>query len=178
MRPQYVPHTAKAVEAILWLVERRPGFDIYHIVKAAYFADKYHIAAYGRPICGDIYSAGPYGPLPQVMYGLLKHDPLELLALEGNGDVPFTVGQRFQVIGTRGPNLRKLSKTDVEALEVGFEHVRDRSFNAIYDETHDDPAYIRADGLRMDYRDFIADEDPRKESKALLIEETAAYAVF
>lgn len=177
-KPTYILDTAKALESILWIVGRKPGFDIYHIVKAAFFADKHHIATYGRPICGEAYSAGPYGPLPQVMYGLLKRDPIELLALDGNGDVPFVVGSRFRVTGSREPNLRRLSKTDVEALEIGVEHVDGKSFDAIYDETHEDPAYVNAEGSRMDYRDFIPDSDPQKAKKAEIISETAPLAIF
>ena len=52
------------------------------------------------------------------------------------------------------------------------------SFEAVFRETHDDPAYLRAEGSRMDYRDFIPDSDPKKADKAKLIEETAPYAVF
>lgn len=177
-KPNYMPNTAKALEVILWIVQRRPGFDIYHIVKAAYFADKFHVSSYGRPICGETYSAGPYGPLPQVIYGLLKKDPIELLALDGNGELPFSVGARFGVTGSRDPNLSRLSKTDVEALGVGVEHVQDRTFDAIYNETHDDPAYVNADGSRMDYRDFIPNSDPLKPKKAEALAETAAFAVF
>lgn len=177
-KPRYVTSTWKALEAILWMASKKPGFDIYHIVKAAYFADKYHVSTYGRPIVGDSYSAAPYGPLPLVMYGLLKREPIELLALDGNGEVPFIVDGRFRVTATRDPNLNRLSKTDTEALGVGVDHVAGMTFDAIYRETHDDPAYINADGSRMDYRDFISDEDPAKDKKAELISETAEFAVF
>jgi len=177
-KPSYSPNTVKALETILWIVERQPDFDIYRIVKAAFFADKFHLSTYGRPVFGDAYSAAPYGPLPQVMYGLLRGDPLELIALDSNGSLPFEVGPKFTVRPSRGPNLRKLSGTDVEALGIGVEHVRGMSFDAIFRETHDDPAYIRAEGARMDYRDFLSDEDPLKREKAELIEETARYAVF
>ena len=178
IKPTYMTNTVKALESILWIVERRANFDIYHVVKAAFFADKHHVATYGRPICGDVYSAGHYGPLPMVMYGLLKRDPLELIALDSNGELPFSQGPRFTVVPSRGPNLRKLSKSDVEALTIGVSHVESLSFDAIYNETHADPAYLNAGGGRMDYRDFIPDSDPLKSKKAEFIEETAQYAVL
>jgi hypothetical protein len=177
-KPSYVTNTVKALEAILWIAEKEPSFDVYHVVKAAYFADKHHIATYGRPVCGDAYSAAPYGPLPQVMYGLLKGEPLELIALDSNGELPFSIASKFTIRPSRGPNLRKLSGTDVEALTIGIEHVRGRSFDAIFHETHEDPAYLRAEGARMDYRDFVPDDDPHKHEKTEIIEETAPYAVF
>jgi hypothetical protein len=152
--------------------------DVYHVVKAAFFADKMHVAAYGRPICGDSYAAAPWGPLPQVIYNLLRHDPIELIALDSNGDLPFRVDAKHRVYADREANLRRLSASDVEALEIGVTHVQDKSFEDLYQETHADPAYINAHGAQMDYRDFIPNDDAHKADKAEAIEETARYAVF
>jgi len=176
--PRYVPNVSKALEAILWIVSKRPGFDVYHVVKAAFFADKMHLSTYGRPISGDLYSAAPFGPLPQVVYNLLKRDPIEMIALESNGDLPFRVDERHRVYGEREANARRLSETDREALDFGINHVDRRSFEDIYNETHDDPAYVNAEGMQMDYRDFIPDDDELKSEKIEAIEETARFAVF
>ncbi|TWG90354.1 uncharacterized protein DUF4065 [Mesorhizobium sp. J18] len=176
--PRYIPNASKALEVILWIVHRKPGFDIYRIVKTAFFADKMHVASFGRPICGDTYAAAPWGPLPQVIYNLLRHDPIEMIALQSNGELPFRVDERHRVFGEREPNLRRLSESDVEALEFGVRHVEKMSFEEIYQETHADPAYINAGGSQMDYRDFIPDDDQAKAEKVEAIEETAPYAVF
>ena len=86
--PRYVPSAETALEVILWFAHSWPGIDVYHLAKAAFYADKHHVSNYGRPIVGDQYEAAPYGPLPQVIYGLIKHDPIELLALGSNGPLP------------------------------------------------------------------------------------------
>lgn len=176
--PRYIPNAQKALEVILWIVTEKPGFDVYHVVKAAFFADKYHLRNYGRPICGDLYSAAPFGPLPQVVYNLLKRDPIEMIALDSNGNLPLTIDNAHRVYGEREPNLRRLSETDREALKFGVKHVDGRRFDDIYGETHDDPAYFKAEGLQMDYRDFLAEDDPLRDDKAEMIEETARSAVF
>jgi hypothetical protein len=176
--PRYLANTSKALEVILYIANRKQGFDIYHVVKAGYFADKFHISNYGRPITGDTYEAGPYGPLPKVMYGLLRRDPIELLALESNGALPLRVGQDFKVYADREPNLRKLSGSDVKALDHGIAHVADKTFEEIYSETHADPAYFNAQGDVMDYREFIDDTDPQKSEKSRSLEESAGTAVF
>jgi hypothetical protein len=176
--PRYAPNAAKALEVILWIVHKRPGIDVYHIVKAAFFADKYHVARFGRPIVGDSYAAAPWGPLPQVIYNLLRRDPIEMIALESNGELPFRIDQGHRVYGDRGPNTRRLSESDMEALDVGVQHVDGKSFEALYQETHADPAYLRAEGGQMDYREFIPDEDELKAEKAEAIAETARFAVF
>jgi hypothetical protein len=177
--PRYIPNVSKALEVILWIASRAPGMDVYHVVKASFFADKEHIAKYGRPICGDSYSAAPFGPLPQVIYNLLRHDPIEMIALDTNGELPFTVDKKHRVYADREANERRLSKTDIAALEHGVQRVAGMSFEEIYQETHADPAYINASGgLLMDYRDFIPDDDDDKAAKAEDIEDTACYAVF
>ena len=176
--PRYIANPSKAVEVILWLSGRERAADVYRIVKAAYFADRYHVEKYGRPICGDSYQAAPFGPLPQVLYGLLRRDPIEMIALGGNGDLPFRVDERHRVIPERDANEARLSDSDREALAHGAAHVRGRSFDDILEETHQDPAYLRASGQQMDYRDFIADADPHRDEKRRHIEEMAAGTVF
>jgi hypothetical protein len=175
--PKYAPSAAKAVEVIVWIASERPGIDIYHVVKTAFFADKSHISQWGRPIVGDTYAAAPYGPLPQVIYGLLKRDPIEMLAFGGNGDLPFLV-DGYRVRAARAPNTRLLSKSDLSALRFGLEHTDGKSFDDLYVETHDDPAYIRAQSGIMDYRDFISDADPQKARKVAYLSEVAPVAVF
>lgn len=166
-KPRYATNVEKAQEVILWLAERMPSVDVYHLVKAAYYADKHHIARYGRPIMGDVYRAAPWGPLPQVIYGLLNHRPIDLLALGSNGDVQFKVlkDYPFTVSVSREANLRKLSDSDIQALEFGATQVEHKSFDEIYEETHSDPAYVRAEGGVIDYRDMIPEDDPQRKKK-------------
>ncbi len=175
MLPRYSTNAAKAVEVIVWLADACPGIDVYHLVKASFFADKKHISEYGRPICGDNYDAASYGPLPQTIYGLLKNDPIDILAAGTNGRLPFTIDSAFCVSADRAPNIRKLSRSDVQALGEGLAHVRDRSFDEIFVETHDDLAYLNANGSRMDWRDFISEDDPDRDAKREDITETAQF---
>lgn len=176
--PRYIPNTSKALEVILWLANREPGIDVYHLVKAAFFADKMHVAEYGRPIVGDDYEAREYGPLPRVIYGLLRHEPLEILAAGTNGILPFKIGNEFSVLPDREANLRKLSESDQEALESGLNFVRGKSFDELVNITHNDPAFLNAAGGMLDYRDFIPEDDPERDAKAQDLCEVAHESVF
>jgi hypothetical protein len=177
--PRYAPSASKALEVILWLATYERGVDLYHLVKAAFFADKFHVPRYGRPIIGDEYAADVWGPLPQVVYRLLNHSPFEILALNLNGPLPFKVEEgSFRVYADRDPNLGLLSESDIEALSYGLSRVRGKSFDDLVKETHADPAYRRAEGGKMDYREFIPDDDPDKKEKADYLTEVSAYAVF
>ena len=175
---RYIPSVSKALEVILWLADRRKGIDIYHLVKATFFADKYHIARYGRPIIGDIYRAAWFGALPQVVYGLLRHEPIEILALGINGPLPFKVDERYRVYPDRGPNVGRLSASDIEALAHGIAEVEGMSFDDLFEKTHRDPAYLNAVAGLMDYRHFIPLDDPQRKEKIQYLEEVAGSAVL
>ena len=179
MVARYAVNTSKALEAILWLANERPGIDVYHVVKAAFYADKDHLNRYGRPVTGDDYKADQFGPLGDVVYGLLKGDPLEILALQSNGKLPFTVDdEAWRVNADRGPNLEKLSSSDVESLRVGLDLVADRSFDELFQLSHREQAYIAADGGRMRYEDLLDPKDPLRKEKAADLAETAASTLL
>jgi uncharacterized phage-associated protein len=179
MAARYAVNTTKVLEAILWLANARPGIDIYHVVKGAFYADKFHLNRHGRPIAGDDYDAHMYGPLGDVVYGLLRRDPMEVLALGGNGDLPFSVDeQTFVVSVQREANLRILSKSDVDALTEALAFVADKSFDELVEISHREAAYIAADGGRMKYEDLLDPEDPRRDEKAAYLAETAASAAL
>lgn len=175
----YIPSAPKALEVILWLARHDEGIDVYHLVKASFFADKFHVTTYGRPVVGDVYVADRWGPLPKVIYGVLRHDPMEMLALqEDGGPLPFRVDSKFRVTAERDPNLDKLSESDIEALRHGLAAVKGKSFDDLVRETHRDPAYRKAPvGGVMDYRDFISDDDGAKDEKVAYLEDTAGSEV-
>jgi hypothetical protein len=176
---RYIPSVGKALEVILWLADRKKGIDVYHIVKAAFYADKFHIAKYGRPVVGDVYRAAWSGPLPQIIYGLLRHEPIEILALGTNGVLPFKVESgSFRVYPDRTANAKRLSTSDVEALQYGLAETADASFEELYQKTHRDPAYRNAIAGAMDYRDFIPLDDPQRMKKIEYLEEVAPFALF
>lgn len=61
----------KAIEAIVWLSNKQPGIDIYHVVKIIFFADKLHLNKYARPLIGDTYIKMQYGPVPSAIKDLI-----------------------------------------------------------------------------------------------------------
>jgi hypothetical protein len=151
---------------------------MYHVVKCAFYAEKYHLNKYGRPIVGDDYVADTYGPLGQAVYGLMKGDPFEILALGGNGDLPFKVGDRWQITATRESNGNRLSDSDVEALDWAVRQYADMTFDELVDESHGEYAYIAASGGRMRYEDLLDRSDPQCGAKAQALEEMAESALL
>jgi uncharacterized phage-associated protein len=157
MAIKFRTNVRKALEVILWFANKRPGIDFHAILKLLFFADKYHLNQWGRPIIGDRYEAGPYGPVAQTTYDILRGDPLvyELLQLQ---QLPFAVTERYRVTANRAPDLDKLSESDIEALDEAWREYSHMDFTNLTDASHEDPAYRKAEleGRRdMLYADFL-----------------------
>lgn len=62
----------KALETILYVARQTPKPSTYWVLKIIYFADKMHLARYGRQISGDDYYALRNGPVPSQSYDMVK----------------------------------------------------------------------------------------------------------
>ena len=65
-------NTEKSLQAVLYVANRLKRRDFHKIFKVLYFADREHLAKYGRPITGDTYVAMEYGPVPSMIYDIFK----------------------------------------------------------------------------------------------------------
>jgi uncharacterized phage-associated protein len=136
----------KAIEVLLYVAERVP--DTYTALKILYFADKDHLAKYGRLISGDSYVAMRLGPVPSGTYDLVKH-------VRGNGfcwiDMPIPISEVFSVqedhtiILHRKANCDLLSESDIECLDAAIEKYGHLSFGQLKRISHNDDAWKRSD---------------------------------
>ncbi len=132
----------KAIEVLLYIAEKSP--DIYNALKVLYFADREHLAKYGRLICGDSYVAMREGPVPSGAYDLVKY-------ARGDGlcwlNIPieeaFSV-QGYSIVPHRRANLDLLSESDIECLDAAIKGYGHLSFGELKKRSHD-KAYEAAD---------------------------------
>ena len=142
-RIQFRTNIRKALEVILWCAAKRGTVDFHTVLKVLFGADLFHLNTYGRPVVGDTYNALPYGPVPQTTYDLLKREPLALEAL-GTPSLPFTVQGGYTVRPGRAPDLSVFSRSDIEALEQGWERFGMLGFSARTNESHQHAAWHNA----------------------------------
>jgi uncharacterized phage-associated protein len=124
----------KALEAILYLAMRVPDPTFHRISKLMYFADKAHLANYGRLIFGDSYVAMKHGPVPSEVYDILK-------AVRGDGlssyleaaRQAFCVDANKQVI----PLLDVFSASDLECMDEAIRAYGHLSFKELTTQSHD-----------------------------------------
>jgi hypothetical protein len=145
----YVPKRDKLVEGVLWLLERAPdggqAMTPERLSTTIFLADKGHLDAYGRPVSFDNYVATKNGPEGVAVMEMLdsNYDWSSI----GSANAPWTIknanGQCFP-FPSRSPNMRRLSKTDVEALESALAMVAALDADQLRLFTHRDQAFLAA----------------------------------
>ena len=128
----------KTLNALLYVANRVQRKDFHKIFKVIYFADRQHLADWGRPITGDTYIAMDAGPVPSRLYDMLK-------IVRGDSYLPDTegLGKYFQVENWMyvrplvDADLNKLSANEQEALSDAIAKYASLSYDEIKEKSHD-----------------------------------------
>lgn len=67
-------HETKALEVLAFIAKTSPGLTPLFVSKILFFAEKWHLNRYGRPIIGDTYIAMPRGPVPSAIKNYIDHN--------------------------------------------------------------------------------------------------------
>lgn len=161
----------KAIEAILYLANKRPSIDKMSLYKFLFFADIEHLNKYGRPIFGGYYVAMPLGPVPSQIKDLLEK--------ENNSEFEII---EYMITATRTANTEYLSNSDMEVLDQIYGKFGNYSATQLSNLSHEHSAWINArksnklkNNNRLDYKDMIDAcnseliEDLEENSKYILI---------
>jgi uncharacterized phage-associated protein len=168
---------AKAVEALVYVAAKLGEVSRFNAAKILYFADRQHLRTYGRPVTGDYYVAMDNGPVPSFVYDVLKQAVRPADRALVAGALAAVEGSHFpKVRALREPNMEVFSVSDVECLDYGIEHVGNRSFGSVSDETHKHVAWKNAsDNGKMAFADMLDGVAPEVIEDAEL---SAVYAVL
>ena len=128
----------KALNALLYVANRVKRKDFHKIFKIIYFADRQHLADWGRPITGDTYIAMEAGPVPSRMYDMLK-------IVRGDSYLPDTegLGEYFQVANwmyvnpLQDANLDQLTPNEQAVLDACIDKYSSLSYDEIKEKSHD-----------------------------------------
>lgn len=146
---------AKATQVILWLLHRHGIMDKLRIVKLIFFADREHLARYGRPITGGTYVAMPHGP---VSSELLNH--INQISCEKNA--PFVL-DKTKLSPKQLVDEDYLSESDIEILEDTNKKYGSYGPWTLRNMTHDLKAYKKNypdnahTSVPLPYEDFFLD---------------------
>ena len=131
-------HQHSPLITLLYVVNRIQRKDFHKIFKIIYFAERQHLADWGRPITGDTYIAMEAGPVPSRIYDMLK-------MVRGDSYLPDTegLGQYFQIENwmyvrpLQDADLNKLSPNEQKALSDSIEKYASLSYDEIKEKSHD-----------------------------------------
>jgi uncharacterized phage-associated protein len=173
----------KAVEAIVYLANKKPNIDHHHVVKTMFYADKKHLNKYGRPVLGDRYVKMRAGPVPSLVLDIINLNGFAVGAeLLEKALSSFTVTQAFQnklIAPKRETVLDKFSESDLEYLDNAFDFCKEMDFKKLCDISHEEKAWQAAERDRdMDYSLMLDDNNPLKSGIVEDLEETARSIVF
>ena len=168
----------KAIEALVWLAQKQPGIDAFHVAKVLYFADKEHLNRYGRPILGDKYIRMDFGPVPSQTYDLIKHASSKKKAPKKLREA-VDVREGFRHLHhRREPNMEMFSRTDIECLTNALEKYGTRDFGDLSKISHRQPAWKNApENGKMDYEDMI-EQSPKREKIIQNLKEHSRLIAF
>lgn len=135
-------NTEKAIAAMKFVLSNMNNqtCDFHKLFKILYFAEKEHLAKYGRAIVGDKYIAMKDGPVPSTIYDILKvlrgDDSIFNLSTDFSKDFEIT-NEYFVHMLDNGFNIDIFSESQIECIEASIQENRNLSFLALRDKSHD-----------------------------------------
>ncbi len=160
----------KAVQAINYFAKKEGGkIDKLKLIKLIYFADRYHIRKYGRPIINDTYLAMPLGAVGSSTKDIV--DSSRFLAEE---ECSYAKGF-FHTAGNSVTSIADIdsdvfSKSDIEALDFSYNVFGNHKASYLVDICHKYPEWEKFKELfeskettreLMNYLDFF--DNPKNE---------------
>lgn len=138
----------KLKSVFLYILNKQRFIDQFHLFKILYFADRNHLAKYGRRIIKDTFCALEYGPVPSSLYDMIKikngqkisskffkekiFSPLLDSFITGSGDAYYYL-QALEL-----PDMDELSKSDIDCLDESFEKYYSADMSKLSNESHDE----------------------------------------
>jgi hypothetical protein len=172
----------KGVEALTYIASKWPEITAFYASKVLFYAEKYHLNRYARPIVADTFIAMPNGPVPSTIYNFIEGE------LDQAGD-PEAITRAFTVTkerysrirAERQPDYEALSPSDLECLDEAIAFCRPfekapRGFSALSNLTHLEKSWRTAStNGPMLYEAMIDDDNPARDQ---IIQEAAEFAAY
>ena len=174
------PLCKKSTQALNYFARKKDGrINKMKAVKLIYFADRYHLRKYGRPVVGDTYWAMKLGPVASNVLDTANFDEKKLddaclgyaksfLSHPVNDEKMHTLTSKKDV------DLDVFSKSDIEALETAYNEFGDKDQFELADIIlHSYPEWAKHKNeifeqgkkrVKMDYMDFFLDSKGAKSS--------------
>lgn len=158
----------KAAQALnFFAIENGGLINKMKALKLVFFADRYHLRKYGRPITNDEYYAMPFGPVASGVKDIAEFSDF-LGETEQEYAAQFIERPDQYTIRSKAACSEKVfSKSDLEALRYAWEKFGQVDEFALVELTHQYPEWKRHESaiettqrIKMFYEDFFEDPAP------------------
>ncbi len=156
----------KATQALNFFAIQNGGeIDKVHALKLVFFADRYHLRKYGRPITNDHYWAMKLGPVPSGVKDIFELDSASSVERHYAGNFFEKGSKSYSIRSHTAVDTNVISESDQEALQFAWSSFGRQS--GIVEKTHNYPEWKRHEAaleggssrVQMEYVDFIENTD-------------------
>lgn len=129
--------------AVLYVLSKneKNSLDRMHLSKILYFANQKHLTKYGRNVIEDTFYSLPNGPVPTILYDLIKSKSINAKGFDSDNKY----NTLLNAISTKGNDVTALenydeldlSDTDKECLDESFKENVSLPFKELSDKSHD-----------------------------------------
>lgn len=159
----------KFVASLAFFASHAKGVDKLKAAKLLYYADKYHLLRYGKPILGDVYYHLDYGPVPSKALDIMNEaiDPYHLRGIPQSNlellrkyvKVDSEEKKHPLFAAKMEPDLDVFSESELEALNETIERYGHYSGRQLIDLTHREAPWLKTDrNEEIDYHLFFEGE--------------------
>lgn len=160
----------KATQALNFLAKAAGGsINKMKALKLIFFADRYHLRKYGRPVIGDAYLAMNYGPVASNTKDLAEFT--QFLGKEESSYAALFLRpeDRYSFSSQGEVDPLVVSTSDMEALQWSWDTFGGKDHFTLSEITHFYPEWSRHEAsieagrmsrVEMDYRDFLLNPPP------------------
>lgn len=130
----------RIAELVLYILNKGECLTQYYLYKILYFAERKHLARWGRGIIPGEFHAWEKGPVPKKIYGGVKHLidgtwPLDTAFRDAIGRADKDLGD--YLIPYRRPNMDYISESEIEAIDESFQENIGLSVIQLKEKSHD-----------------------------------------
>ncbi len=169
----------KAAQAINYLAKKEGGrIDKLKLIKLVYFADRFHLRRYGRPIMNDTYVAMRRGPVGSSVKDIAEFSDFLDETERGYASKYLDhAGVDNIVVSVANVDTNIFSKSELEALDFSYNEFGSENASSLVDVTHRYPEWNKFKGALtseettrepMSYSDFFKNPSNSVEDKFAL----------
>lgn len=160
----------KATQALNYFALQSGGhINKMKALKLLFFADRFHLRKYGRPITNDEYFAMNYGPVPSGGKDLVEGSDFRPDVEKAYAGQYLNPVNRYEYSSVNEVDAIVFSQTDLEAISFAWKSFGSLDEFALADLTHQYPEWKRHEATlgsetcsraKMSYDDFLEDPAP------------------